>query len=343
VKAAKTISIYEFYSSQGVHYSFLTALLRNLGSRVDSVLSDRQAYKKPAGTDFQAKYIHPPNHWLARELYFAAVTLLQVPNRRKPAIVTGASALSHLVIGLFFSPRRLLIVMHSEFTRAEKLSSIGDVIRKIGVVLYRARGFHLCVLSKVVCEGVIETGLYDRAHLHVITHPLLPQETAPREGRVRTGAVIGLIRKQKLENFEKEIPKLAHSYQLQIGVLGKVMGVSREELQAIFDFSELRTDRYSDDDEKRFIEIHKVGALIFLPGDQYRFTASGLVCDATRLGCVVIGPEDCAMAKELIGSLYNPENRELTFPSSKDIENAVNERAETNRLEVDDIFRLMSL
>lgn len=340
---SKKFEVFELYSVNGVHSTFLNGLARNIHPYISRFVADRHAIDSDPEASYQVCHLKVPRNRVQRELFFAFTALSKVVNRRMPLLITGASVVTHLVLAAFLSPDRAAVVIHSEFARGARLASFGDWLCRLSINLYRRRNIRLIVLSKTAATAIVDAGLFPRQRLHVITHPLLSPELPARTGRIERAALIGLIRKQKLAHAEIELPKIVQKYKFSLAIFGKVHGFDVEKLEELFEIRQLMPGRYTDEEEKAFIQNCAIGALLFLPGREYRYTTSGVVCDATRLGCYVVGPESCDLAIELIGGLYNPPGVRLDFPSHHRLLSMVARRAQRNRGEIAELVAQLGI
>lgn len=339
-KTSRDIEVLELYSTQGVHSNFLTALVTNLYDKISLVFADRNAISLARIDKSKIRLLSAPSHHVLRDLYLGVIGVWRLWRADKPILVTGAGPLVHLLLALFGRLRHAAIVVHSEFSRAYRAKYIGDRLIKFSFRLYRIRRTILVVLSDSTRKEVVRRGIYPEEYLLLLTHPLLAcAESIVRSPVVRCAALIGLIREQKYNRAADLIPKLKRDYNVTIVAFGKAKGVTYADLSELFEHVQLHNQRYSEEELRSFLVHHQIGALVFLGGDEYALTTSGVVCDATRLGCFVLGPEDFCQGYELIGDLYSPKYRCLVTPTSSSIQAIVDERARKNRAELDALTR----
>ncbi len=332
------LEVLELYSTRGVHSAFLNGLVRNLLPLITRITADREALDWTIAHDVEKRQLHAPGRSIMRELYCSTAALRVLFPSRSFVLVTGAGPLVHLLISLVAPLKNLAIVVHSEFARASKGKSPSDRIIALALSIYARRRARLVVLSESTRAGIVESGLYPSECLKVLTHPLLPPDHPVGERSFEAAALHGLIRTQKLGAASRVLFRIRTAYGLRPVLFGQLDGVDPKLLESMFDHVELRGRRYAETERDEYFKEHGVGALLFLPGHEYRFTTSGAVCDATRLGCYVLGPSDSRQARELVGRLYNPDPASLNRISSARLNEMVHARALANLEQIKEIM-----
>ena len=259
--------------------------------------------------------------------------------KRKTILITGSSAFWHLIISIFASPRKVNILVHSEFNRIYSSDGIGSKFLHYIFFLYRLRKFKVAVLSNEMRRNIIKYGLYPDPLLHVITHPLPNTDTSVRFSRDGALNLLGYLRPQKLNGAEAFFSELKKNDNTKIRVFGQYANFEDvSKLQPYCDDFEVKKNDYSSASEREFLGRQDCYGIIFCPSERYDLIASGTVIDAVRLGCYCLMPYSTDIALELIGPLVINDLSERLEDPKNIIEDLIRKRKEENFLEIMNFF-----
>jgi hypothetical protein len=340
----KKIKIIELYSHKGVHKNFLTALIVNLQSIISQVIVDRDSVYWSNLMKQDKKLLRAPKNSLLRELYYIYIAIIEICFTKDFVMISGAGPLTNLFLALFVRSKNRIVIFHSEFERAKKINRLDGILCWLAIKINRLRRVKILVLSNATCKNIIKENLYSKDIIFVLTHPLLAQKYFANYQKFTSIAALGLFRKQKLNFKCEDINILRDLFGLRIVGLGVIGDSAILKINKFFDNLTIFKERYSEAKELTFLRKNKVGTLLFMPNSKYKNTVSGVICDATRLGCYVFGPSNFNQGFELIGNLYisNPYNLNIKMPDINKIKELVIKRRELNNLEMSRIIEKLN-